>query len=180
MNCWKSINLSKQYGLPKIMILSLLTMLLSFAVIYTFLSVGINPEKLNDDRYVWLFLGILIIYPLHKLLHYLPLMKNLDKVKWYMGPYKYFPIFSIRVTEPIHKNLFILALISPFIIITACLSAGALLFEHYAHYFTILLSLHMGLCVSDFISIKNILGSPNRCFIEENENGYEILVSNYK
>jgi Putative zincin peptidase len=176
MNCWKSINLSKQYGLPRIMILSLLTMLLSFTILYTILSMGITPTKLYDDRYVWLFLGILIIYPLHKLLHYLPLVRHLDKVKWSMGQYKFFPI-SIRVIDPIQKNLFILALISPFIIITSCLSAGALIFEHYAHYFTILLSLHIGLCVTDFISIKNILGSPNQCFIEENEDGYEILVS---
>ncbi|WP_108671914.1 DUF3267 domain-containing protein [Peribacillus acanthi] len=177
MNCWKSINFSKQYGWPRIMILSFLTMLLSFTVIYTFLSVGVNPAKLYDDRYVWLFVGIFIIYPLHKMLHFLPLMGHIDKVKFSMGPYKFFPIVSFRVIEPIHKNLFILALLSPFIIITTCLSAGALLLEHYAHYFTILLSLHIGLCVSDFISIKNILGSPNRCFIEENEDGYEILVS---
>jgi hypothetical protein len=51
-----------------------------------------------------------------------------------------------------------------------------LIYHQYAHYFTILLSFHLGLCVHDFIAIKNLFGSPARSFVEEHGAGYTILV----
>lgn len=53
------------------------------------------------------------------------------------------------------------------------------LYPAYIHYFTIILSLHIGLCVSDFITLKNVLNSPQNCYVEEHEDGIEILISKY-
>ncbi|WP_374721644.1 DUF3267 domain-containing protein [Peribacillus tepidiphilus] len=177
MNCWKSINLTKQYGMHRIMILSLFTMLLSFITIYTVITIAISESKLYDKHILWFVLGILFIYPAHKALHFLPLLNQMKKVKVSTGFANFIPYVKVRLIEPVSKSIFIIALLTPFVVITTLLSVCAYTYFHYAHYFTILLSLHMGLCVSDFIYVKNILGSPNQCYVEENEEGYEILVS---
>lgn len=45
----------------------------------------------------------------------------------------------------------------------------------YVHYTTLLLSLHNGICMNDWIYLKSLLYSPSESFIEENDEGYEIL-----
>lgn len=177
MHCWKSINLNKQYGYQKICILSLLTMLLSFVTIYTIISLGFADGKLRDDYTIMFIGGLIILYPIHKLLHLLPLLFAVNKLKMQTGPLKFCPTFSIKVKEPISKRLFLLALLTPIVIGSSFLLFCALLYPSYAHYFTILLSLHIGICVSDIISLKNVMNSPQKCFVEENEDGFEILIS---
>lgn len=63
----------------------------------------------------------------------------------------------VNVHDPIRKHLYLLTLVLPFVIMSVTLIGCALSFPHYIHYFTILLSLHTGLCVSDFIYIKTLL-----------------------
>lgn len=176
MNCWKSINLNKQYGNHKIIILSLLTMLLSFIIIYTFISTGIASDRLNDNHIVFFLLVIFFMYPLHKILHLLPLLFVKNKIKIKNQPFMFVPIVTIKIVEPISKCLFIVTLITPFIVFSTLVLLSTLMFPSYAHYLTILLSLHIGLCVSDFITLKNILNSPPKCLIEEFEDDIQLLI----
>ncbi|WP_042349662.1 DUF3267 domain-containing protein [Bacillus massiliigorillae] len=176
MNCWKSINLNKQYGNHKIVILSLLTMLLSFIIIYTFISTGIASDRLNDNHIVFFLLIIFFMYPIHKILHLLPLLFVKSKIKILNKPFMYLPIITIKIVEPISKWLFIVTLLTPFIVVSTFVLLCTLMFPSYAHYLTILLSLHIGLCVSDLITLKNIFFSPPRCLIEEFEDDIQLLV----
>lgn len=176
MNCWKSFNINKQYGNHKIFILSILTMLFSFILIYTFISTGITSVRLNDNHVVLFLLIMLFMYPVHKLFHLLPLLITGKKTKIHSETFFFVPIITIKIIEPIRKWLFVLTLIMPFVLFTTIVSFCMVQFPSYAHYLTILLSFHIGLCVSDFITLKNILYSPPKCLIEEFEDDIQLLV----
>ncbi|MDZ5470202.1 DUF3267 domain-containing protein [Bacillus sp. 31A1R] len=179
MNCWKTINFSKQYGTERLFVLSSLTTLFAFILLYVPVTYLIIPKNFfYDNHFVFFLIGLFLLYPLHKILHFLP-VAHLGKIvkKQFEFRLFIFPIINIKVCEPISKNLFIFALLMPFIIINAVLISTCFLLPHYAHYFTILIAFHTGLCVSDFICFKNILTAPRHSFIEENDEGFEILIS---
>lgn len=177
MNCWKTINIAKQYGSQKLFILSSLTMLFSFIILYvpvTYLS----GYPLKSNHFLLLIVSLLLMYPTHKLFHFLPIAHLGDRVKKtveFAGGF--FPVIRISVEDPIRKWTFLLALFFPFLSIGLLIFFGYMLLPNYSHYFTILLAYHIGLCVSDFIRAKNILFAPNHSFIEENDEGFEILIN---
>jgi hypothetical protein len=179
MNCWKAINVHKQYGTHRMFILSCLTVLIAFIFLYGPATYLFVPNTLNDNYFFLLIIGLWLMYPVHKLLHFLPLAPLGRKIKKkFLIKYRLFPIIQIRVDEPISKWIFILSLIAPFFMINSVLIASCYIFTHYVHYFIILLAYHIGLCVSDFIFMRNVLTAPNRAYIEENDEGFEILVVN--
>ncbi|WP_430087340.1 DUF3267 domain-containing protein [Peribacillus butanolivorans] len=177
MNSWKTIDVTKQYGSCRLIIFSVFTILMSFVMIYTLLSVFSTHVALYDDQTMVFFSLLLLLYPVHKLLHYLPLRLLCKKVKtsWSLK-WRLVLTCKINVHYPIRKHLYLLTLVLPFLIMSVLLIGCALSYPHYIHYFTILFSLHTGLCVSDFIYIKNLVGSPGHSFIEEHGEGYDILI----
>ncbi|MFB6465227.1 DUF3267 domain-containing protein [Cytobacillus sp. Hz8] len=182
MNCWKTINFSKQYGSHRLFILSSLTMFFTFILLYVPSTYFFVSYKHDNHYFIFFVLGLLLLYPIHKLLHYLPLAHLGNKVVKKMGINKYYlPTIMVRINEPISKNLFLLTLTIPFFVITLFFVVACYLFPHYVHYFTILIAFHVGICAPDFIRVKNILFAPKDSFIEESKDGIEILVlrSNY-
>lgn len=152
-------------------------MLLTFIILYIPISHFLVPATLYDNHFLLFISGLFLMYPAHKFLHYMPIAhfgsKIKKKIDWKFGIY---PIILIRVNEPISKGFFLLALLLPFFLITTLLTLACFIFPHYVHYITILLAYQIGLCVPDIICAKNVLMAPRHSFIEENEDGYEILV----
>lgn len=178
MYCWKAIKLNKKYGTQRVFILSSLTMLFAFIFLYVPANYLFVPTSLNDQYISLLMIGLWLMYPIHKMIHYIPLIPLKNKVKKsFTFKYIIFPVIQIKVAEPIAKWLFLLSLVTPFIVINGLLVVACYVFNHYVHYFIILLAYHIGLCVSDFICVKNVLSSPHQAYIEENEDGFEILVN---
>lgn len=117
------------------------------------------------------------MYPLHKFFHFLPIAHLGDRVKKSVDLVGGFiPVIRICVEDPIKKWNFLIALFFPFLFIGIFIFIGYIELPNYSHYFTIILAYHIGLCVSDFIRAKNILFAPNNSYIEENDEGFEILV----
>ncbi|WP_028393217.1 DUF3267 domain-containing protein [Bacillus cihuensis] len=177
MNSWKSINLDRQFGNQFIFFLSMMTMFFSFIVIYLSMSVFFPNVSMHDD-YGWILLfSALFLYPIHKLMHCCPCILEYPKIKpvFYIK-WRVLPLISFKIGDPIPKRLYRLTLLFPFLVLTSVLIGGAYEFPHYAHYFAILLSIHTGLCVSDFIAIKCMKGSPEQSYVEETEQGYDILI----
>ncbi|MGN1401427.1 MAG: DUF3267 domain-containing protein [Bacillus sp. (in: firmicutes)] len=172
MQCWKSINLNKQYGFHKILILSCMTMVISFMVIYPFTSFHFDSVPLQDDKMLPFISLLLLLFPIHKLLHLIPLLFFMAKLQ-----VRILPGFSIMVKEPISKHLYTAALLTPFIVVTASICLITMKYPSYSHYSAILLSYHTGICLSDFLKLKNTFYSPYKSFIEETDEGYEILVA---
>lgn len=159
------------------MILSLATMLFTFIILYIPLTYFLLPTSYYDNHFfVFVFL-LMIMHPIHKLLHYLPLahlgLKVRKKVEWKL---LFYPIIEIKVTEPISKKLFLVSLFMPVIIVSSVFIIACFLFPNYVHYLTMLMAFHIGLSVPDFIFGKSILTAPKCSYIEENEDGFEILI----
>lgn len=177
MNCWKTINFTRQYGPQRLFILSALTMLFTFILLYIpathlFVSTGFY-----DNHFLYFMLAFLLLYPTHKLLHFLPIAHLNHQVKREIElKYGFLPAIKIQITEPIKKQLFLIALLSPIVIINSLLLAACFVFPNYAHYFTILIAYHIGISVSDFICGKDVISAPKNAYVEENEDGYEILI----
>lgn len=84
MNCWKTINLMKDYGAVRIILTAVCFMILVF--ISTFLAFELlRPGTSLSDEYVSLFGGLLVVILfVHKVIHVLPIIckkkKNRKKV----------------------------------------------------------------------------------------------------
>lgn len=177
MICWKTVNFSKQYGPHRLFILSSLTMFLTFIILYvpmTYLSIAYRHY---DSYFFLLVIGLMLLYPIHKFFHYLPIAHLGDKVVKRVQINRFFvPSIIVRINEPISKLHFLITIFTPFFVVNLALLVTCYLFPHYVHYFTVLIAFHVGICASDFIRIKNIIFAPKGSFIEESEDGIEILV----
>ncbi|MBO0993615.1 DUF3267 domain-containing protein [Bacillus sp. SD088] len=178
MHCWKSFNVNRKYHFLRIFTTSSFISLLVFLFIYVLIQTMASGQ-LKDNHALTFFIILILLYPLHKFCHLLPLRCAYGKIKlkieWY---FHILPIMQLNIFTPVSKAQYSLALIFPFIIINSILIAALFLFPSYRHYIAILLSYHIGLCTPDFKFLKTLLASPSGSFIEETENGYEILVKN--
>ncbi|MCR2821077.1 DUF3267 domain-containing protein [Lederbergia panacisoli] len=176
MHCWKSYNVNKKYEFNRLFIISSFITLLVFVFAYVLMqSFAVNQLK---DNYFIVFASIFILlYPLHKIFHVLPLLKYYKHMKIEIEFYFYIlPIIHVTVRNLISKRRFTTALFLPFLIINSTLVLAMFLFPEYVHYLTILLAYHVGLCSIDILYAKSLLSSPKGAMIEENEDGYEILI----
>ncbi|MDF0726907.1 DUF3267 domain-containing protein [Cytobacillus sp. S13-E01] len=179
MTCWRTINLSKDYGFDRIVLMSLLTMFFAFVLFYLPLNLFNSTTNLNEDGVLLFTLGLLFIFPIHKFLHALPLIILRKKVKIHLTQFfLIIPVFSIRPKQTLSKSVTITAITTPFFLITFLMLLASLIFPGYIHYFSILAAINIGLCVSDFICLTQFIHAPKTCLIEEIEDGYTILVEN--
>lgn len=176
MNCWKSFNVEKQYGEKFFVIMSFIVILGTFILLYVPILILFGEKPLYDNHLLFFILSFLAIYPVHKCFHFLPLVITRHKfiIQWKVIAY-IFPQIMLIVKEPVKKGIYVISLICPFIILNAVIFTGITLFPHYVHYFTILLSFHLGICFTDFVYLKYLVKSPANCFIEESADGYSIL-----
>lgn len=176
MHCWKILNLEHHYGTTRIMIIAVFAFLTVFSLSYVTFNLFNNEHY--TDRLFWLFvIAVFAIYPIHKCLHFLALydlrqhLKLRVRIQFYV-----MPVLHMRIREPLSKNRYILALLTPFIVLNTSIILGTLLFPAYTHYGTLLLAYHCSLCVIDILYVKYLLNSPKDSQIEETPKGYEILV----
>jgi hypothetical protein len=178
MTCWKTLSLSKQYGVHRITIVSLFTMLLAFILFFLPLNVFYSNTQLHEDGLLLFTTSLLLIFPCHKLLHALPLFLSGKKLTMKIDRESFIlPLISVRPNRSSSKYLMIIVLLTPFILITGIMFSACVLFPEYIHYFTIIAAINLGFCVSDFIFIKQLIKAPKSCIIEENGDGYDILIN---
>lgn len=81
MNCWKTINLMKDYGAVRIILTAVCFMILVF--ISTFLAFELlRPGTSLSDAYVPLFGGLLVVILfVHKVIHVLPIICKKRKIE---------------------------------------------------------------------------------------------------
>jgi len=176
LHCWKTINIKKEYGSTWLTIMAISLFVIVFSV--SFIVFGhIHPSLYRDD-YFWIFaVCFVLLYPIHKLLHYFSLFEYRKSVKLRMKiDYKFIPIIKMRIKSIIPKNRYVFTLSAPFIIINGLLIFLAATYEQYAHYTCFLLAYHCSICFIDFLFIKNLMHAPKNAVIEETPKGCEILV----
>lgn len=145
---------------------------------FSFLIFGrVHPTLYRDD-YFWLFsIFAILLYPIHKVVHYFSLFEYRRSVKLRIRiDHQFIPILRMRIKTLIPKRRYILTLLAPFILINGLLIILALAFPHFTHYFCLLLSYHCSICLVDILYVKNLILAPKNSVIEETPKGYEILV----
>ncbi|MDN4493175.1 DUF3267 domain-containing protein [Ureibacillus aquaedulcis] len=176
MHCWKTINIKKEYGSAWLTTMAISLFIIVFSL--SFLVFGrIHPIFYRDDVF-WLFaLCLVLIYPIHKLLHYYSLFEYRKSVKLRVKiEYKFIPIIRMRIKAIIPKKRYVFTLAAPFIIINGLLIYLAVAYEEYAHFSCLLLAYHCSICFIDLLFIKNLIRAPKDSVIEETPKGCEILV----
>lgn len=176
MHCWKILNIEREYGVRKMYLIAILHSILVFSFSYALLNL-FNHEIYNDNYFLVFLLVLFLIYPLHKLLHFIPLYRHRKKIVFRVRR-RLFGIRTIhmRIREPIPKKLYIFSLICPFLVINTILLIIAIFVPTITHYATILLGVHALLCAIDYIYVRHLIFSPPHAMIEETPRGYEILV----
>ncbi|MBS4177509.1 DUF3267 domain-containing protein [Lederbergia citrea] len=176
MHCWKSYHVDKRYQFYRLFIISSLITLLVFITLYVPMQT-VASEQLKDNYFIVFLCMFILLYPVHKLFHVLPIVNHYQDFKLEIDFYFYIlPIIDIKVQNPISKKKFAASLIFPFLAINTILLSAIFIFPAYVHYATILLAYHIGICAVDLMYIKSLFSSPKDALIEENENGYEILI----
>ncbi|WP_046175414.1 DUF3267 domain-containing protein [Domibacillus indicus] len=174
MKCVRMYNFEKTHGYNKLFFLSLLTSMLVFLLAFSFMQ-SYYSKPLHAHGFSWFASGILIIYPLHKLLHLFPVLGYRPKVNW-ERKYSFLPVISVVIRSPMPKKRFLVCLSLPFFVINPIMAAGAMLWPAYLHYFTIAAAFHTGICLFDFLYIKALLSCPKNAVIEKDLDGFEVLV----
>ncbi|KKB41802.1 DUF3267 domain-containing protein [Bacillus thermotolerans] len=176
MRCWRTFDIEKRYGFDKVIVYSILLAVMCFLFSYALLQ-SLFSETPHFKYFPVFLAGLAGIYPLHKLIHLLPVFHYRTYMKCRC---KFIcsclPIFSIHIKEPVPKRTFMLSLILPFLTINPILLACVGLFPHYTHYFAVLIAFHTGLCLIDLLYVKALITCPQQAVIEEHDRGYEILI----
>lgn len=174
--CEQSINLRRKIGFVRMTLFSLLLTFLSFCVLYEGFLL-LSDEPLTDRNALIFFISLIAIYPLHKLLHTLPLLRHYKYLNISFNNKKsLFNFMNVRVKRPVLIFEYILALIAPFLILTVAVILLIIPFPMFAHYFIIIASINLGISLIDFIYIAHIIKCPYATHIDERKHGLEILM----
>ncbi|KEZ47382.1 DUF3267 domain-containing protein [Metabacillus indicus] len=176
MNCWKTINLSKDYGFHRLSILAAFIMMTTFIGIYLPLMVVFPYIHLKADHFLLLLLFAFCVVPCHKLLHALPLWMAGYRVSLKCRVQSYIlPVIYLKTNCNVSKTMMLLSLAAPIVLVNSVLAAGLIAFPSYLHYFSLGIAFHTGICITDFIYMNHLLKAPKACYIEEADESFEIL-----
>ncbi|WP_017754271.1 DUF3267 domain-containing protein [Calidifontibacillus oryziterrae] len=177
MNCWKTINLSRDLGDRRIAIFSFLVALASFIIMYLSLSIINDSIPLNDDRIFLFIISLFIVTPLHNVSYAIPAWLTFKKAKIQIIRNPYVVLyFTIKYIDSIPKSLKILSILAPTFFITIPLIICALIYPSYMHYFTMTTAVNIGLSVVDFIYLTVLIRAPKKCYIDHYNQSFDILI----
>ncbi|BAB04901.1 DUF3267 domain-containing protein [Halalkalibacterium halodurans] len=176
MNCWKSINIERDYGTLRLAMISATTMLMTFLVYYLVLSSLIKvPPYLGLGPYLYI-VGAIGVIGLHKLLHIFPLWVCGQRLIIERNNKGFLPFLNIKTKDPLSKNLFLFSLLFPGVVITIICSISVLLFPQGLHLFAILTAINLGLAVYDIVYALQVVKAPKASLIENHRTGFHILI----
>lgn len=176
MHCWKIVNVDRDFGTTRIVLLSVILFILSFSFCYV--SLSLNRTISYTDAYFGYFLGALFgIYPLHKFFHFLLLIDYSKHMKLKIKlRFLSLPFIHLKVNRFVPKYRYISSLLSPFILLNGLLLYFATLLPLYTHYVSILIGANCLFCLIDLLNVKGMIRAPHNAIIEETPKGYEVLV----
>ncbi|MFD1360978.1 DUF3267 domain-containing protein [Lentibacillus salinarum] len=178
MNCWKTINFNKEFGMNRLYLQSFLIGLLAFILLYIPFSVKHGTADLYESGIIPLILAIFFMPIMHTSMHILPLiMLNKRARLIFKRNTLFFPIVNYYTKKHLTKKASLLAAGAPTLLITIPGIMGAWLFSEYYVYFLIFTSVHMAMTFTDFLYILYISKAPKRSYIENSNNEITILVN---
>lgn len=178
MNCWKTVNVTREVGTNRINLISFLLGLLSFIVLFLPFSIIHQSNNMKDHGIFPLLIGLALLPIAHKLMHILPLIltnKRL-KLKWHFIK-GLIPICTLLTQTKTSKQITIFFLLAPTIFLTVPGLIASYLFPNYFAYCLIFTAFNIGLSYTDFLYAIRLIKAPKKCIVENAKDGYDILVN---
>ncbi|WP_102347457.1 DUF3267 domain-containing protein [Bacillus sp. Marseille-P3661] len=177
MICWKTINLSRDFGNHRLISISIIIMFLSFIIMYVPLSIINENIHLNDNGLPLFLIGLFIMIPVHIICHAIPawITSKKTKIRLSFG-FMFMPTFQIQYLDSMGKFIKVLSILSPTLFITVPLVSASILFPVYMHYLLILAAYNIGLSLTDYIYLKHLIKAPKKCQIDQTNDTFDILI----
>ncbi|MCL7747001.1 DUF3267 domain-containing protein [Halalkalibacter alkaliphilus] len=176
MNCWKTIRISREYGTLRLMMYSGCTMLFTFLFSYLVVSSLLPTTQSPNVSLPFFVMSIIAILIVHKILHLLPIWlcgkKAMLKTNW-LTP---IPVLSVQLSKPLARNLYLTALLTPVLTITAIGAVASAMFPMYIAYISIISSIHFGLAFYDILYASYLFKAPKDSYVKNHEEGFHILI----
>ncbi|WP_026672497.1 DUF3267 domain-containing protein [Alkalihalobacterium bogoriense] len=176
MNCWKSINISRDYGSTRLSLISFSSIIGFFLFFYLLLSSIIPTPPYMEYGVLPLLIGIPVLFIVHKLLHCVPIWMIGKKAKIEWAKTNRIPKLFCHIIEPLPRNVCLISTLFPVFIITFICCVGAYLSPAHLHYFSILASVNFGLSVYDILYAMQVTRAPKEAFISDHKEGFHILI----
>lgn len=177
MNCWKSVNINKEFGLNRLLLMSFMTGLLSFLLLYLPFSMIHGSHDVNDRGFLPFLLLMFFLPSIHRLMHMLPLILSYKRlhVKFRVKK-RCVPTFTYQCKTKLSKQTSIAMALAPTMLITFPALIMGYMFPHYFAYFVLLASVNIGLSFPDYLYLNHFAKAPKKCLIENAKEGYDILI----
>ncbi|HET7628161.1 MAG TPA: DUF3267 domain-containing protein [Bacillales bacterium] len=181
MNCLKSVRFARDYGSIRITIVSIGAMLAFFTVFYV-AYIGLHPNlvvtRFNPPVFT---ASVLIVYPLHKLFHCLPVWAAGKKACFTVAMNDHrIPMLYCDIRQPISRNLAIACVTFPIAAVTAVTIAVCDWNPFLLPYMALIGAVNVGLSVTDCIYASYLLKAPANTYIEDFRDGFHILIQTMK
>lgn len=177
MNCWKTVNMNKEYGQERLYFMSMLIAVLSFLILYVPFSIY-HHHTFSDDRAFLPFAAALILLPtIHSCLHVLPLLllrkpiKIISKMK-----IKFFPMFYFCTKTHVSKPVSLFTALAPTLLFTVPGLLASFMFKEVYGYVLILTAANIGISLKDFIYAAHLVQAPKRCCVSSRTSSLDILI----
>ncbi|MFD2042774.1 DUF3267 domain-containing protein [Ornithinibacillus salinisoli] len=177
MNCWKTINFKKEYGLNWLRFISWFTGLLAFILLYVPTTIAHGGNQVNELGLIYLIIALFLLPPFNSFMHILPLIlmnkrgKIIDKRKS-----KIIPLFTRYPCMQLSKMKFLLVALAPTVMITIPGVVLSFLIPEFYVYILLYTSIHIGITCIDFIYIIHIIKAPKESLVENSNDGFDILL----
>ncbi|WP_176222100.1 DUF3267 domain-containing protein [Tuberibacillus sp. Marseille-P3662] len=179
MNCWKTFNIFKQLGTTRLMVVSLGGAMSFYILFYLLMTVnGYNgPFRFN----MLLFLGsIILVLPLHKLLHCLPAWLSGHEARVYFEKGQWMPRMQCVIPGAMPKKRYMSVTLAPFVILSLFSLGMTFTFPEEVHYLSAIGSLNFGMSVADILYFAHIVRAPAQSWVEEGPGHCRILIKNHE
>jgi hypothetical protein len=176
MNCLKTVNINKDYGLQRIIIFSILISFSYFVLFYVSFSLLFPNAHLKTSQLWHLVSGLLLVFPIHKVLHCLPIWLSGKKASLQVRlEVNNFPMLYCKLPSVLPRNVSLITAALPTILVTFGSIIGSLVYPEYIYVFAIYSSLNIALSTIDVIYFVHLWKAPRCAFLEDNPKIFHIL-----
>ena len=177
MKCWKSINFTKEFGHFRLQLISFLIGMLAFIFLFVPISILKGGSDVNEAAFLPLVIALLLLPTVHSLMHILPLIVMNKRLKiYYNMKSKFLPVFNYYTQNHLTKKASLLVVLAPSILITVPGIITSYLFAEVYVFILLFTCVHIGISFIDFLYVIHILKAPKRAYIENVNDGIDILL----